>query len=76
MSESFAAIFFRLYDRKISSGEITFGELHMDKNHFTNMCTDRTFVPPMTEVEKLCVSMKLTEEEAAMLIRAAEETSD
>jgi len=72
MQETFATLFFRIYDRKIASGEITFGRLGMDKNHFTNMCTDKSFVPPIEAVEKLCVTMKLTGDETKMLIDAAQ----
>lgn len=71
MREPFATIFFKLYDRKIQAGEITFSQLRMDKNHFTNMCTDKNFVPPLKAVENLCIKMKLTDEEATLLRETA-----
>ena len=34
MIKSFAAAFFRIYDRKITSGEITFSQTGMKKRRF------------------------------------------
>ena len=74
MDQIFSVVFFRLYDRKLQSGEITFKETEISKAHFTKICTDRTFVPPQESVERLCITMKLTDEEAEMLLAAAEST--
>lgn len=64
---SFAAAFFRIYDRKINSGEITFSRIGMSKNSFTNLCTDSDFLIPYDELEKLFVTMKMAEEEINLL---------
>ena len=60
MIKSFAAAFFRIYDRKITSGEITFSQTGMKKEDFTKLCTDQSYVLPRTEIERLCNAMKLT----------------
>lgn len=73
MTESFAAAFFRIYDRKINSGEITFSQTGIKKEDFTKLCTDRSYVLPRTEIERLCQTMKLTSEEAQTLLQWAEE---
>ncbi len=64
--QTFAAVFFRIYDRQIASGEITFKSLGMDKNDFTMLCTVRGFVPDAEVIERLCETMKLDEEEKAL----------
>ena len=71
MEQTFAIAFFRIYDRKIASGEITFRQTGMSKENFTRICTDKTFVPPRAELERLCGAMKLTDEESQQLLRFA-----
>ncbi|WP_269477413.1 hypothetical protein [Hominibacterium faecale] len=73
MIKSFAAAFFRIYDRKITSGEITFSQTGMKKEDFTKLCTDQSYVLPRTEIERLCNAMKLTSEEAQTLLQWAED---
>lgn len=72
MAEKFAIAFLRIYDRKIASGEITFSQLKMDKEDFTQLCTNTDFVLPREEIERLCEAMKVTEEERATLLSFAE----
>ncbi|MGI6722209.1 MAG: hypothetical protein ACOX4I_06635 [Anaerovoracaceae bacterium] len=71
MAELFSRVFFRLYDRKIAAGEIVYRQLQLDNNDFTLMCTRPEHVPDMETVERLVVTMKCTDEEAAELRRAA-----
>lgn len=71
METTFAMAFFRIYDRKIASGEITFSQTGMKKEDFTRICTDKTFVPPRSELERLCDAMKLTDEETSQLMQFA-----
>ncbi len=63
---NFAALFFRVYDRKISSGEITFRQTRIPHNDFTMMCTTPGYVPPDEVIELMCETMKLDEGEAAL----------
>lgn len=65
---SFAMIFFRIYDRKIASGELTFAQTGMKKEDFTRLCTDRSFVPPAGEIRRLCEAMKLTGHEREQMV--------
>lgn len=69
--ETFAINFFRIYDRKVASGEITFSTSGIDKNHFTLLCIDSSFVFPKEEIEQFCERAKLTEEEKESLMRFA-----
>lgn len=64
-------VFFRYYDRKIASGEISFSRLGMDKDAF--ICLSTAQDPEMTREDliDLCVNMKLTEDEASEMMRAA-----
>ena len=41
---TFKNIFFRLYDRKISDGTITFSQLGISKMDFTRLCMEENFV--------------------------------
>ncbi len=67
----FSAVFFRLYDRKIASGEITFSSLKMSKAEFTAMCMNSEYVPEIQNILELCNKMKLETKEAESLINAA-----
>ena len=69
---TFKALFFRFYDRKIADGTITFSQVGISKNDFTKLCTEADFIPDSQTVERICITMKLTEEEALLLRRAAE----
>ncbi|QHI73580.1 hypothetical protein [Aminipila terrae] len=64
---TFKVEFFRLYDRKIASGEIKFSELGISKEEFTMLCTDSDFIFGEDKVSDLCKRMKLTQEETERL---------
>ncbi|MDD4377717.1 MAG: hypothetical protein PHH48_06235 [Eubacteriales bacterium] len=68
----FKTVFFRLYDRKISSGQITFSQTGIKKDDFTRLCTEEDFVFDKETLQRLCVTMKLTSEEEKMLMESAE----
>ncbi len=72
METTFAVAFFRIYDRKIASGEITFSQTGMKKEDFTRLCTDKTYVFSREEILRLSKTMALTEEEEASLLAFAE----
>ena len=63
---NFAAVFFKVYDRKISSGEITFRQTRIPHNDFTMMCTTAGYVPSDEVIELMCETMKLDEDEAEL----------
>ncbi len=68
---TFKALFFRLYDRKIAEGSITFSKIGMSKNDFTKLCMEPDFIPDPATIERVCLAMRLTEEEEMLLRRAA-----
>ena len=70
---SFAKEFFKLYDRKILSGEITFSQIGMKKDDFTRLCIDEGYVLPGKEIARIAAKMNLTEEETNSLLAFAEE---
>jgi len=70
---TFKALFFRYYDRKIADGTITFSRMGMSKNDFTKLCTEPDFIPDLATIERVCLAMRLTEEEEMLLRRAASE---
>ena len=43
----------------------------MSKNDFTKLFTEPDFVPDIETIERVCLAMRLTEEEEALLRRAA-----
>ena len=61
---TFKQLFFRIYDRKIMSGEITFSQSGIRKDDFTRLCTEEDFV---------FSEENLNEEERKALSDAAEE---
>ena len=65
---TFKALFFRYYDRKIADGTITLSRMRMSKNDFTKLCTEPDFLPDMQTIERVCLSMQLTEEEREALL--------
>ncbi len=65
---TFKTFFFRYYDRKIADGTITFSRMGMSKNDFTKLCTETDFIPDMQTIERVCLSMQLTEEEREALL--------
>ena len=69
---NFKQLFFRLYDRKIASGEITFSRTGINKNDFTRLCTEEGYVFDNETIEKISVTMHLTEEEKKQIFEAAE----
>ena len=68
---TFKQEFFKIYDRKIASGEVTFSKSGITKNDFTRICIEPDFVFSDEALKKICVSMKLNEEEILVLFNAA-----
>ena len=64
-------VFFRLYDRKIASGEIGFNNLKMDKDAFICLSTDQDPEMSRDDIINLCVNMRLTQDEAECMMLAA-----
>lgn len=75
LTGSFASAFFRLYDRKICSGEITFSQLGMKKDYFTRLCIDDRYVLPYQEIKTICEKMNLSRFERDLLMSFAEKDS-
>lgn len=69
---TFKQAFFRIYDRKITSGEISFSQIGIKKDDFTRLCTEEGFVFDDETLEKISVTMKLSEEEKEMLYETIE----
>lgn len=67
---NFRVEFFRVYDRKIASGEIKFSELGLSKDDFTRLCTEPDYMVTEEKLKELCIKMKLTEEETEKLWNA------
>ena len=70
---TFKQLFFRVYDRKITEGEITFSQTGIKKDDFTRLCTEEDFVFSQAALQDICRRMNLTEAESAELFAAAEE---
>ncbi len=72
---TFKQVFFRIYDRKIASGEITFSRSGISKIDFTRLCTEPDFIPEPEAILAMCRGMGLTEEERRELLDAASVSS-
>ncbi len=68
---NFKQCFFRIYDKKIASGEVTFSRTGISKDAFTALCTEPDFVFDRELLDKLKKTMNLTDEQHDMLVRAA-----
>ncbi len=64
-------VFFRIYDRKIASGEISFKNIKMDKDQFICLSTAQDPEMSRDDVINLCINMKLTTKEADEMMLAA-----
>lgn len=69
---TFKQLFFRHYDRKVSSGEMSFSQTGISKNDFTRVCTEEDFAFDRQTLSLICDRMGLTDEERADLFAAAE----
>lgn len=69
---TFKNIFFRLYDKKISDGTVTFSKLGISKMDFTRLCMEEDFVLDEETIIRISDTMNLTEEEKGELLEAAE----
>ena len=67
---TFKQRFFRIYDQKINSGEITFLSSGIKKDTFNRLCNDRNFVPTEQEFNMLARGLKLNAEEIKELKNA------
>ena len=65
---TFGQTFMKIYDRKILSGETTFGRSGINKNDFTRLCIDGNYVFSREALEIIRDKMPLTDEEFASLI--------
>ena len=71
VEQTFHITFFRFYDRKIASGEITFSQTGMKKNHFTKLCTTKTCDMTRDEIIDVCINMKLDLDQSVELLASA-----
>lgn len=60
---TFKQEFFKIYDRKIASGEITFSQSGITKTDFTRLCMEPDFVFDKEALDIICSCMKLNKEE-------------
>ena len=72
IKETFARNFFRLYDSKIASGDLTFAESGISRDSFTRICVDTSFVFSEEELQRFCEKAKLTDEQAESLLKFVE----
>ncbi len=71
--ETFAQKFMKIYDRKILSGETTFGRSGINSSDFIRVCIDGDYVFSREALETIRDKMPLTEEEFESLIAYVED---
>ncbi len=69
-------MFFRLYDRKISDGTITFSQLGISKTDFTRLCTEENFAFDEETILRISKIMKLSGEEEEELLKYAASSAE
>ena len=72
IKETFARNFFRLYDSKIASGELTFAESGISRDSFSRLCVDSGFVFPIEEIQRFCEKAHLSDDQAESLLKFVE----
>lgn len=75
MSEKFASLLLKIYDKKMMSGEITFSRSGITKEDFTNLCMNGDFVLSYEKTEHICECMNITGEERERLLALSNTTS-
>ena len=68
---NFKQCFFRIYDKKIASGEISFSRTGISKDAFTALCTEPGYVFDQELLAKLKTTMNLTDEQYDQLVRTS-----
>ena len=68
MSEKFASLLLKIYDKKMMSGEITFSRSGITKEDFTNLCMNGDFVLSREKTEHICQCMGIEGEERERLL--------
>lgn len=69
---TFKQLFFRIYDRKITGGEISFSRTGIKKDDFTRLCTEDDFVFDRDSLTVICDRMEIQGTEREELFAAAE----
>lgn len=69
---TFKQLFFKHYDRKVSSGEMSFSQTGISKNDFTRVCTEEDFAFDRQSLSLICDRMGITGGEREELFAAAE----
>lgn len=72
---TFKQIFFRLYDKKIAEGTISFCQTGISKEDFTRLCTEETYIPDRETLDRICKGMRLDDAERRALFEAAEKAA-
>ena len=68
MSEKFASLLLKIYDKKMMSGEITFSRSGITKEDFTNLFMNGDFVLSREKTEHICQCMGIEGEERERLL--------
>lgn len=63
--------FFKIYDRKIASGEITFSKSGISKTDFTRLCMEPDYVFEEDALSGICERMLLNDAEIELLYKEA-----
>lgn len=71
MNENFCRTFFRFYDKKTASGEVSFLRSGLNKAEFIAMCSGMDFEITREKALDYCEKLKLTTEESKELMAAA-----
>ena len=71
--ETFAQKFIKIYDRKILSGETTFGRSGINSSDVIRICIDGDYVFSREAIEIIREKMPLTDEEFESLIDYVED---
>ena len=61
--DNFSRVFFKIYDKYVTHGDVTFNELKIPKMEFTNICMNADYVFSDEIIIRFCENCKLEGEE-------------
>lgn len=68
-NDNFSGVFFRIYDKYVTRGEVSFSELKIPKIAFTNICMNPDYVFPDEVIINICKTLDLQGEELDSMMK-------
>lgn len=67
---TFKQLFFRHYDKKVTTGILSFSKTGISKEMFTAICSQEGYLPTEDEARAIAIGLALSEDEERELIES------